>query len=59
MSSSGLLSRVTLLIAEFSEERTASIISVRRINEIRTTLTVILQLFVPANVVPSSLIFLP
>jgi hypothetical protein len=56
MASSGMLRRVALVRINFSEERSASIISVTRIGELGTTLAVtrVRRLLVTANVVPSS-----
>jgi hypothetical protein len=49
-----MLRRVVLVRIDVSEERIASIIRVRRIGELGTTLRSILRLLVTANVVPSS-----
>jgi hypothetical protein len=66
MLSSGMLRRVALVITDFSEEPSASIIKVTKIDELGTTLDVtsyfvflrsVRRLLVTANVVPSSPIF--
>jgi hypothetical protein len=53
--SSGMLRRVALVRTDFAEKRIASIIRVKRISELGTTLAAI-QLIVTANVVLSSLV---
>jgi hypothetical protein len=53
MLSSGMLSRVTLVRTDVSEERSASIIRVTRIGEL-VFLRSVHQLLVTTNVVPSS-----
>jgi hypothetical protein len=56
MSSSGMLHRVALVRTDVSEERSSSIIGVKRIGDPESMLAVpsVLRLSVTANVVPSS-----
>jgi hypothetical protein len=58
MSSSGMKRRVALVRTNASEERIASIFSIKIISELGTTLAItgVLQLLVTVNVVLSSLI---
>jgi hypothetical protein len=56
MPSSGMLCHVALVGPDVSEECITSVIRVTIICKLRTTLAVVLQLLVTANVVPSSLI---
>jgi hypothetical protein len=55
MSSSGMRCRLTLVKNDVLEERIATIIRMKRLSDLGTTLAV-LQLRVTSNVVPSSLI---